>query len=60
LRAAAHARFQAQLEDLRYQRRTYGCEYYYYANGQMVTREDLARIKELVDAALVRSITASR
>lgn len=56
LRAAAQARFEAQLEELRYQRRTYGCEYYYKANGQMVSREDLRRIRELVNAALVHSI----
>lgn len=55
-RAAADARFQEQLRDLEYQRRTYGCEYYYRADGRMVSREDLLRIHELVEKALVRSI----
>jgi hypothetical protein len=56
LKAEAKASFQAQLDDLGYMRRTYGCEYYYAANGQMVSRADLLRIHELVEAALVRSI----
>lgn len=57
--AAAAARFAAQLENLAYQRRTYGMEYYYAADGSPVSRADLVRIKELVDAALVRSIATS-
>ncbi len=58
-RAAAQARFQEQLENIRYQRRTYGMEYYHKADGSLVSREDLTRIKELVDAALVRSMVPS-
>jgi hypothetical protein len=59
LQAAARARFQEQLDNIGYQRRTYGMEYYWKADGSLVSREDLERIKELVDAALVRSISAS-
>ena len=59
LKAAAAARFAAQLDELAYQRLAYGREYYWAADGRMVSRADLVRIKELVDAALVRSIEAS-
>lgn len=56
LKAKAAARFQQQMDDLGYMRRTYGCEYYWTADGRSLAREDLVRIMELVDRALVRSI----
>lgn len=60
LQAAARARFAADVDNIAYQRRTYGMEYYYKADGSLVSREDLVRIRELVDAALVRSLAVSR
>lgn len=60
LHAAAARRFAADLENIAEQRRTYGKEYYYTADGRLVSPEDLVRIRELVDAAVVRSPAASR
>jgi len=60
LRAAADARFRADLDNIAYQRRTYAMEYYWAVDGSLISPADLLRIKELVDQALVRSISASR
>ncbi len=56
LRAAAKANFDEQLRNIEYQYRTYEMEYYYTEDGNLVPREMLGKIRDLLEQNLVKSI----